>query len=81
MRPRELGVTVAVALDCRNHGFLLEWEKGLGEWVADDLGTVSTGQGHECTFGFCFVLFFLLSFFFSFPPLGFHGEEAGGVCF
>lgn len=24
MRQRELGVTVAMALDCRNHGFLVE---------------------------------------------------------
>lgn len=36
MRPSRLGVTVAVALDCRDHGFLLGWEKSLGEWVAGD---------------------------------------------
>jgi hypothetical protein len=48
--------------------------------VADDLGIFDTGQELECTFDFCFVLL-LLFFFFFFPPLGFYGEEAGGVCF
>lgn len=38
--------------------------------MADDPGLADTRQGHQCTF--VFVLFF----FFSFPPLGFHGEEA-----
>lgn len=53
--------------DCRNHGFLVEQEKGLGKWVTDDPGIVDTEQGHQCSFDFLFCFIFALFSSPSYP--------------
>lgn len=74
-RARCHGVTVAMVADFAET--IASWgsrRKGLGSGWQVTQGQLIQDKDVVC-FCFCFV------FFFSFPPLGFHGEEAGGGCF